>query len=110
MAFNPSPTGYFNNINPSGEIGGVTGVFIPYSDLESYDLAVVTGTASGDNRQLLYSFLDAFTDEYLSLATADKPSQITITRSATVPSDTVVRKTYTVVINVELGPTSVIDE
>ena len=110
MAFNPSPTGYFNNINPSGVVGGVTGVFIPYSDLESYDLAVVTGSASGDNRELLYSFIDAFADEYLSLAAIDKPSQITITRSATVPSDEIVRKTYTVVINLQIGPTSVVDE
>ena len=100
----------FNNINPSGVVGGVTGVFIPYSDLESYDLAVVTGSASGDNRELLYSFIDSFADEYLSLANADKPSQITITRSATVPSDEIVRKTYTVVVNLDMGPTSVADE
>jgi len=110
MAFNPSPTGYFPNINPSGVVGGVTGVFIPYADLESYDLATVTGVASGDNRELLYSFLDAFTDEYLSLATANKPTQITISRTSTVPSDDVVRKTYTVVINVDMGPTTVVDE
>lgn len=109
MAFDPYPTGYFPNINVSGEIGGVTGVFIPYSDLESFDYDIAV-SSSGDVRQLIYSFIEAVSDRYLSLATTNRPSQVTISRSSTVPNDTTVRKSYAFTINVALGPTEVIPE
>lgn len=106
MAFNPSPTGYFPNINVTGVIAGVTGVFIPYVDLESFDYTVATAS-SGDIRQLIYSIIEPTADEYLSLATGDKPTQMTVSRTATVPSDNVVRKTYTFTINLSFGDLSV---
>lgn len=109
MAFDPSPTGYFPNINPSGEIGGVTGVFIPYSDLESYDYDVVV-SSTGDIRQLIYSFIEAVSDRQLEIPTADRPAQLTITRTSTVPTDDTIRKNYGFIINVALGPTEVIPE
>lgn len=111
MAFDPSPTGYFPNINPSGEIAGVTGVFIPYSDLESYDYDVVVSN-TGDIRQLIYSFVEAVADRYLLgiTPTTDRPGQVTISRTSTVPSDTVVRKTYGFTINVVLADTEVTPE
>jgi hypothetical protein len=109
MAFDPSPTGYFPNINVSGVISGVTGVFIPYSDLESYDITVAT-SASGDIRQLIYSFVEAVTDRMLSLNTSDRPNQVAITRTSVVPNDTTIRKNYGFTINVALGPTEVIPE
>lgn len=110
MAFDPYPTGYFPNINYTGVIGNETGVFIPYSDLESFDYTVATAE-SGDIRQLVYSFVEAVADRYLNvLTTADRPSQLTVTRSSTVPSDNVIRKVYGFTINVELGDTEVIPE
>ena len=110
MAFDPSPTGYFPNINITGVIGAETGVFIPYSDLESYDYDVAV-SQTGDVRQLIYSFVEAVTDRYLNdIAAADRPSQVTITRSSTVPNDTTVRKVYGFTINVELADTLVIPE
>jgi hypothetical protein len=107
MAFNPNPTGYFPGILnlASGNSVSTSGVFIPYSNLESYN----AGT-SGDIRQLLYSVNEAITDKYLTLATADRPSQITLSRSATVPDDNVVRKTYTMIINLGFSGLAVIDE
>jgi len=109
MVFNPSPTGYFPNINVTGIINSVTGVFIPYSDLESFDYTVAT-SESGDIRQLVYSFVEAVSDKYLSLVTTDRPSQLLLSRSSIVPNDDTVRKSYTFTINVALGPTEVLPE
>lgn len=110
MAFDPYPTGYFPHINYTGVIGAETGVFIPYEDLESFDYNVATAE-SGDIRQLVYSFVEAVADRYLNvLTTADRPSQLTVTRSSTVPNDSTIRKVYGFTINVELGDTEVIPE
>ena len=91
MAFNPNPTGYFPDILnlASGNSVSTSGVFIPYSNLESYN-----ASTSGDIRQLVYSINEAVTDVYLNLATADKPTQMTLARSSLVPEDNVIRKTY----------------
>lgn len=118
MAFNPNPTGVFPNIittgvMPSGSYGltsDVTGVFIPYSDLESYDYSVATGSYSGDLRQLCYSINEAMCDWYVAQVTADKPANMTYARSASIPSDSLIRKTYTIVVNLNLPDTSIADE
>lgn len=112
MAFDPDPTNYFPNINTTGilDTGGATGIFIPYSDLESYDYDVATGSLSGDIRQLVYSINEAVADIYLGLSTGDRPAQMTYSRSASVPSDALIRKTYTIVMNLNLPDTSVADE
>jgi hypothetical protein len=109
MAFDPSPTGYFPNINVTGVISNVTGVFIPYEDLESYDYVVATG--DGDIRQLIYSFIEAVTDRYLTISpVTDRPGKVSISRTSTVPTDDTIRKTYGVTINVILGDTEVTPE
>lgn len=107
MAFNPSPTGYFNGIQnlASGNSVSTSGVFLPYSSLESYNT-----TTSGDVRQLIYSFVEAVADEYLSLVSADRPSQLTLSRSSTVPSDNILRKTYSITVNLDFGNLVVTDE
>jgi hypothetical protein len=105
MSFNISPTGYFPNFIGNAEVGGLTGVFIPYSDLESVD-----ASTSGDIRQLVYSFLEAVSDEYLSLPTGSGSNQLTITRSSTVPFDNVIRKVYSTTVNLEFGNLIVVDE
>lgn len=96
MPFNPSPTGYFTGIQntASGDAVTTSGVFIPYINLESYNT-----TTSGDIRQLVYSFLEKVSDTYFSLATADRPSQLTINKSAVIPNDNTIRNTYTISIN-----------
>jgi hypothetical protein len=107
MPFNPSPTGYFPGILNlgSGNIVNTSGVFIPYSDLESY-----SPSTSGDIRQLIYSFNEAVIDSYLELATADRPGQLTMSRSNTIPSDNIVRKTYSITVNLTFGDLSVVSE
>ena len=117
MAFNPNPTGYFPNIITTGVLDSgtfgltadTTGIFIPYSDLEGYDYSTATGSLSGDIRQLCYSINEAIADVYLGdgvntgLSTADRPAQMTYSRSSSVPNDSTIRKTYTIVLNLQVG-------
>lgn len=100
MAFNPAPSGYFPGINTGAVVSSVTGVFIPWSSLENFNTST-----SGDIRQLVYSFNNAVADEYLSLAAADKPDEMTIRLSQTVPSTGILRKTYTNILNLALSGT-----
>lgn len=109
MAFNPNPTGYFPNIITTGVLSGATGVFIPYGDLQGYDYSTATGSLSGDIRQLCYSINEAIADVYLGdgvnagLSTADRPAQMTFSRSSSVPNDSTIRKTYSIVLNLQIG-------
>jgi hypothetical protein len=106
MPWSPTQSG---NMNPgrffpgcSGQVvvGGLTGVFIPYSALESYKTAT-----SGDIRELTYSILDKVTSGIASLNSSDRPSQFSISRS-TVISDTTAQKTFTVTIGLNASNTT----
>lgn len=107
MAFNPSPTGYFPSweIMSSGSTASSSGVFIAFSDLDTYDSAT-----TGDVRSLLYGFIESYADEHLSLATADRPSQVTITRTQSVPGEDILRKTYSITINLAIEGVSIVPE
>ena len=109
MAFNYNPSGYFPGIVPYATVNGEPGVFIPYSDLESYDYDIAVNH-SGDIRQLVYSFNQAVADEYLSLNTADRFANMVISRTAAVPVDSVLRRIYTTTCNLDIGAVDVKDE
>jgi hypothetical protein len=98
MSFNPAPTGYFPNINVGEVVSGVTGVFIPWSDLEAFDTST-----SGDVRQLAYSFNQGMYNGYSGLATADKPDEMTIRLSKTFPTPAKIRNTYTSIFNLDFA-------
>lgn len=97
MSFNSSPTGYFPNIITSS-----SGVFIPYSDLESYKV-----NTSGDIRQLTYSFVDAVASEYTSLPGTGLSSNMTVNRLYTIQSPSVITKVYTLSFNLSFSGVSV---
>lgn len=107
MAFNPSPTGYFPSwtILASGGSAPDSGVFIAYSDFDTYNSAT-----TGDVRQLLYSFVEAYTDTHLGLVSADRPSQVTISRTQSVPEEDTIRKTYSITINLAVEGVTVASE
>ena len=94
MSFNPAPSGYFPNINVGEVVSGVTGVFIPWTDLENFN-----SSTSGDIRQLVYGFNEAVYEAYAALPTSGLPSQIRLVRSQAFPSDSVLRRTYNTTIN-----------
>ena len=100
MAFNPSPTGYFPHIVTSS-----SGVFIPYSDFESYTIS-----SSGDIKQLAYSFIDAVANTYTNLPSSGQTSNMTVTRSWSAQSNTVLKKVYTFSFNLAFSGISVTPE
>jgi|688.fasta_scaffold61975_6 hypothetical protein len=97
MSFNPSPTGYFPNIITSS-----SGVFIPYTDFESYKIST-----SGDIRQLAYSFLSAVAEVYSNLPSSGQSSNMTVSRTWAAQSNTVLRKTYNFSFNLAFSGVSV---
>lgn len=105
MPFNVAPTGYFPNIVTNAVVSAATGIFIPYTDLESVD-----SSTRNDIRQIVYSFMEAVADEYLSLPTGSGSNQLSVTRTSTVPSDNVVRKIYSTTVNLTFGDLTVANE
>lgn len=107
MPFNPSPTGYFPGVSilASGDAVTNSGVFLPYSSLPNFSPA-----SSGDIRQLVYAFVESVYDEYNSLATADKPAQLAVNRTAIVPSGNILRNTYVVTVNLAYSGLTVVSE
>lgn len=99
MSFDPDISGYFPNI-----VVGGSDYTVPFSDLQS----VSSGNA-GDVREFLYSVLEGVADEYLDPATSGS-TQMSVTRSSTVPNDTTIRKSYTVAFNLDFPATTVKDE
>jgi hypothetical protein len=100
MSFNAAPSGYFPGINTGAIVSGATGVFIPYTDLENYDVST-----SGDIRQLVYAFNEAIANTYLSLDVNDRPTQMSINRSQNFSSPTVIRKVYGTSFNLAFSGT-----
>lgn len=105
MSFNPAPTGYFPSIDLATGIGGVSGVFIPYSDLESFK-----SNTTGDVREFVYSFVEKLSDVWLNLAAGDRSQKMVITRTSSIIDDNTLRKTYTVRLDLNLGTMDVTDE
>lgn len=92
MVFNPSPTGYFPNINVAEVVSGVTGVFIPWGDLIRFDT-----NSSGDIRQLFYGINEKMYQQYSDvLSTGSGLSEsINIQRTSSFSTNTIVRRKYT---------------
>ena len=94
MAFNSAPSGYFPNINMGEVVSGTTGVFSPWSNLEN-----INSSTSGDIRQLAYSFNQGMYDAYSIIPTSGQSSQMSLNRSQSFNSDTVLRRRFTSTFN-----------
>ncbi len=101
MAFDSAITEYFPNATTD-----YTGIFIPYTDFESYDY-----NTKEDIRQLVYSFNKAISDIYEALDSADKSNAMTVSSSQGFISNDTVRKNFSLNFNLDLSGTySVSDE
>lgn len=98
MSFNAHPSGYFPGVDTEAVVSGETGVFIPYADLEGYNVA-----SKNDIRQLIYGFLEGATNVYVDLASSDKSAKMSLRKTQSSPSTSVLRKTYTSVIDVSIS-------
>ena len=97
------PSGYIDQYSTDG-----TTISFPVASLES-----CTGSNSANAAQVtefLYGVLAAVADTYVDLATENKSENMTISRSSTVPSDNVLRKTFTVSFNLSLPDLTVVDD
>ena len=71
---------------------------------------VTDATNGADIRQVLYGIIESFTDKYLAdiaLDPLNKSDNLTVTRTASVPNDNILRKTYTITFNLDLPDLSV---
>jgi len=89
MPFNPAPTGYFSNA-----IIDSSGIFIPYSDFESYNI-----DSSGDIRQLVYSFNNQVANIYESLTSDNRSNDMIVSSSQGFVTNTSIRKNFSLSFN-----------
>lgn len=95
MSFNPSPTGYFPNA-----VIDYMGIFIPYTDLESYNLST-----SGDIRQLAYSFNKNLSDVYEALTVDNKSTEMILSSSQGFIDNETIRKNFNLSFNLAFSGT-----
>lgn len=86
-------------------VTGTSGVFIPFSALESYNVG-----NSGEVGELVYSIVDKFYSGMASLsgtvtgtAAEDLPTKFTVTRQTALTSDTTASKTFNVTFSMNVS-------
>jgi len=107
MAFDPAPSGWFPGITNSA-----TELTIPFTSLNQLTQAD-TDPATGDVREIVYHFCEAFSDQWANTADADRPDKATISTSTsvqTVSGSEVLTKIYTIRVELDVGAVDVSDE
>ncbi len=107
MAFAAAPSGWFSGLSASA-----TELTIPYSALNSLNQTKADPT-TGDVREIVYNFCEAFSDKLAVTGADDKAEQLTMTTSTSVTSsggtDTMT-KIYTVRVNLTVDTVVIPDE
>ena len=112
-----NPTGWMGGsagnsgilIVATGTVG--TGILFGNETMESYN-----SSGNNDFREFLYSVLERSNDVYTALPTTGvsgvyiKPAKMTISKSIGVVSDEVLRKTYTLSFELNIGTLDVVSE
>ena len=107
MAFDPAPSTWF-----SGLTNSISAVTIPYTALNGLAQADADPT-TGDVREIVFGFCEAFSDRWASTATADRPDKATITTSTSVSSvsgQEVLTKIYTIRVELDVDSVDVSSE
>jgi hypothetical protein len=106
MAFDPAPTEVIASWSEDG-----TNVTFPIASLPELTAAEADAT-TGDNRKVLHAFMERFFAWYNGLATADKPTQLSVSRSSSPPNQTTgyITRTFTVRMTLDPGPLEIADE
>ena len=96
MAFDKSPATWITNWSSNG-----TDITIPiasFPELISSEADVTTG----DIRKIVFAIMEELFQKYNATATADRPSMMTLSKSASVSTSTgITTNTYSVVIKTE---------
>ena len=107
MAFDPSPSGWFSGLSVSA-----TDITIPFASLNSLD-DTKADPDTGDIREVVYNFCEAFADAWSSTTSADRPEQLTITTSTSVTTtgaEEILTKIYTIRVALSVDDVSLVAE
>ena len=111
MAFVSDASTYFAGYSVLASGATVTGtgsagdhVVIPVSSLVS----IAAGGGSNDVNEFLYSVLEGYADQNATVVAAGSGStQVSVSRSSTIPNDSTIRRSYTVTVNLDFPDTTV---
>jgi len=107
MAFDPAPSGWFPGLTNSA-----TELTIPFTALNQLTQAD-TDPITGDVREIVFNFCEAFNDKWATTADADRPDRTTISTSTSVQSvggNEVLTKIYTIRVELDVDAVDVSDE
>lgn len=107
MAFNPAPTGWFSGLSVSA-----TELTIPFASLAHLTQSKAD-PSTGDIREVVYNFCEAFSDVWNASVVADRPERLTMTTSTSVVTSgasEILTKIYTVRVSLLVEDTSIQDE
>ena len=106
MPFNPAPSAWITGYALAG-----SDVTIPVSGLPGLTVAEANAGSTGDIRKVAYGFNEALYQEWASLATADKPTNMTLSRSTSRNETTgIATVTYSTRFNMQINDLEVVDE
>lgn len=91
MAFNPAPSAWIASWSEDA-----TNVTFPLASLSAELTAAEADGTTGDWRDCLWSLMEHSWQYYFSLATADKPTKLVMSKTATLQSDGTLLNTFTV--------------
>jgi hypothetical protein len=95
MAWNPVPTTLFAGWTQDG-----TNITLPIANVPELTSAEANAT-TGDTRKILFALCEKIANWWYALATADRPTKMTVTRSISVDSVTgIATKSYTLTFKV----------
>lgn len=110
MAWNPLPQSWFTGMTDGSTSCNATDMVIPISTFPELSAAEID-SVTGDVRKFLFAFLEKCWAVYNALATADKPTKLTMSKSATVDTSTgVTTNTYVFTIKTSASSQEVVSE
>lgn len=105
MALNLGPSAWFPDWTATS-----THITLPIASLPGLTSAQA-GAVSGDVRAVVLGFMEQLYAVYFDLASADKPEEMSITKSiSSIDDGTTLRNRYTINLNTEVLTQSVVDE
>lgn len=107
MAFNPAPSGWFPGLTNSA-----TELTIPFTALNQLTQAD-SDPSTGDIREIVFNFCEAFSDKWAATADADRSEKTTISTSTsiqTVGGSEILTKIYTIRVELDVDSVDISDE
>ena len=110
MAFNPLPQSWFTGMTDGATACSATDMVIPIGTFPELTAAEIDAS-TGDIRKFMFAFLEKCWAVYNALATADKPTKMTMQKSASVDTATgVITNTYVFTIKTAAATQEVVAE